>query len=187
MPVQKLISKRTPSLPPDIVTLIMDDSGSTTVATRESADRLLMTMQSWIPGAGGSPYFLDLAQFGTAVPHRRGCQTGRMSHLNKPAFGDNGMAGAKVRAVPSLHKAFVDCNGYSGEACPDPLALFFSDGETGPDASVSVDVVAIGIGMDQKDFAIMEAIAWRPGPIVNVDPQEVREFVADAVRLCRAA
>lgn len=120
--------------------------------------------------------------------------------MNKLVFtadsGGTGMAGALVWAGQSLQKALADCKkipGYSEDACPNPLGLFFSDGEnTGPAPGLparalknipfsggSVDVVAIGIGMDQKDFAIMEAKAARPGLTGNIDAQEVAEFIAD--------
>lgn len=85
MPVQKLTSKRATSLISQIVTLIVDDSGSTPAGPKNeqatSAMRqLLMTMQSWNQGTTGSRYFLNIAKFGTAVTPSRRPPNRRRSH-----------------------------------------------------------------------------------------------------------
>jgi hypothetical protein len=209
MPVQKLTNNSATSLTPQVVTLIVDDSGSMTGATaagpkNEQATaamrQLVMTMQSWNQGATGSRYILNIAKFGTGITPIAEAAKPESISLNSLVFGgDSGgteMPGALAWAAQALKKALSECKkiaGYTEEASPSPLVLFFSDGEnTGGDVQPlakalksipfsggGVDVVAVGIGLDQKDFAVMEGIASRPNLCVNIDPGEVAEFIAD--------
>jgi hypothetical protein len=72
------------------------------------------------------------------------------------------------------------------------LVVFLSDGaNTGPDVAESaqtlksvkfaggtIDVVAAGIGMEEKDFDVMQRIASRPALSTNIDPKELSVFLA---------
>ena len=212
MPVQKLTNKRATSLTPQVVTMIVDDSGSMSSSTTagpkneqatSATKQLVMTMQSWNQGrtqATGSRYILNIAKFGSSTTSIAEAAKPEGVSLHDLVFaadsGGTEMPEALTWASQAVQKALAECRkipGYTEEASPNPLVLFFSDGENtggdvGPAAKAlkaipfvggSVDVVAIGIGMDQKDFPIMEGIASRPELAVNIDPAEVAEFIAE--------
>jgi uncharacterized protein YegL len=209
MPVQKLTNKKATARSPQVVTLIVDDSGSMSATTAEgpkneqatsATKQLVMTMQSWNQGSTGSRYILNIAKFGSStIPIAEASKPEAVSLNNLVFAADSGgteMPEALAWASQALQKALSECRkipGYAEEGSPNPLVLFFSDGENtggdvGPVAKAlksipfsggAVDVVAVGIGMDQKDFPVMEGIASRPDLSVNIDPKDLAEFIAD--------
>jgi uncharacterized protein YegL len=206
MGFQKLTTKRATSLTPQVVTLIVDDSGSmsndgkATQATEAMRD-LLITMQAGSQGAGGFRFLLNVAKFGSNTTPLAEAARPEAIALDQLAFtGDSGgteMVGALSWAAGAVKAALAECKripGYKEESSPNPLVFFFSDGknESGGDvrpaadalrklpfAGGAVDVVAIGIGLDPADFPLMEQIASRPDLAVNIDPSQLAEFIAD--------
>jgi uncharacterized protein YegL len=206
MGFQKLTAKKATSLTPQIVTLVVDDSGSmsndgkATQATEAMRD-LLITMQAGSQGATGFRFLLNVAKFGSMTTPLAEAARPEAISLDQLAFaGDSGgtdMVGALTWAAGAVNAALAECKripGYNEKAAPNPLVFFFSDGknESGGDvrpaadilrrlpfAGGAVDVVAIGVGMDASDFPVMEQIASRPDLAVNIDPSQLAEFIAD--------
>ena len=145
MPVQKLTTKKATSRSPQVVTLIIDDSGSMSAATAEgpkneqatsATKQLVMTMQSWNQGSSGSRYILNIAKFGSStIPIAEAAKPEAVSLNNLVFAADSGgteMPEALNWASQALQKALAECKkipGYAEEASPNPLVLFFSDGE----------------------------------------------------------
>jgi uncharacterized protein YegL len=203
MAFQKLTANRATSLTPQVVTLIVDDSGSmrgakATQATDAMKD-LVTTMQSGNQGASGFRFLLNVAKFGTATtPLAEAVPPDAISLASMSFSGTSGnteMAIALGWGAEAVKKGLEQCrriNGYREAEAPSPLVVFFSDGgNTGGDVNANaaalrnisfaggqVDVVAVGIGMEQKDFPIMERVASRPDLAVNIDPSQLSEFIA---------
>jgi len=206
MAFQKLTTKKATSLTPQIVTLVVDDSGSmshegkATQATEAMRD-LIITMQANNQGAHGFRFLLNVAKFGSTTTPLAEASRPEAIALDQLAFaGDSGgteMVGALSWAEGAVKTALAECKripGYNEEGAPNPLVFFFSDGknESGGDvkpaaealrkvpfAGGAVDVIAIGIGMNPTDFPVMEQIASRPDLAVNIDPSQLAEFIAD--------
>jgi len=207
--IAKLSLKKATARTPQIVTFIIDDSGSMSMSTPNgpkneqataATQQLIMTMQSWNQGSTGSRYILNIAKFGTTtVPIVEAAKPEDVS-LNDLVFsadsGTTEMPEALTWAMHALKKSLDGCKqvpGYAEEASPNPLVIFFSDGgntggEVGtiaqalkslPFAGGAVDVVAVGIGMDQSTFPIMQEIASRSDLSVNLEPGELGNFIAD--------
>jgi len=215
MAFQRLTNRKATSLTPQVVTIVVDDSGSMTNSVIDVADGankpkssivtsgvqdIVITIQAGNQGASNSRFFLNIAKFGdSAIPLVEAGRPESVSLSDLTFAGDSGgteMAAALVWAAKATQKALAECRkipNYSEEGSPNPLVLFCSDGEnTGPDVAVPaqalrsisfaggrVDVVAAGVGMNQKDFAVMEKIASKPELSVNVDPSQLSEFLAE--------
>lgn len=204
MAFQKLTTKKATSLTPQVVTLIVDDSGSMEGSKAEQATNamqdLVIAMQAGNQGSGGFRFLLNIAKFGSStIPLAEAAKPEIVSLKDLVFTADSGgteMADALTWASQALQKGLAECKKiakYSQEGSPNPLVVFFSDGEnTGGDVGASadalksvpftggmVDVVAVGIGMNQKDFPVMERIASRADLAVNIDPSQLAEFIAD--------
>jgi uncharacterized protein YegL len=189
---------------PQVVTLIVDDSGSMQgeKATQASAamQDMVLQMQSYDQGTATFRFLLNVAKFGTETHSLATAMAPgevNISLLNfNGSSGDTRMSTALEWATQSLQKALERCRALSyfeESDAPNPLCVFFSDGEnTGGDVELaanalksiafkggSVDVIACGIGMQSKDFAIMQKIASRPELAVNIDPEHLGDFIAD--------
>ncbi len=204
MAFQKLTSKKATALTPQVVTLVVDDSGSMSGTkandATEAIKQLVITMQSANQGTRGFRFLLNIAKFGTSVCPLAEAASPETISLDSLVFsgasGATEMSGAIEWATDATRKALAKCAaipGYNEESTPNPLVVFFSDGaNTGRDVtppaqalgslpfrSGCVDVVAVGIGMGESEFPIMQAIASRPDLAVNIDPEELSAFIAD--------
>jgi uncharacterized protein YegL len=206
MAIQKLTTKKATSLTPQVVTLIVDDSGS--MAGQKAKDvtdameNMVIAMQAQNQGSGGFRFLLNIAKFGSStIPLAEAARPETVSLKQLVFTGDSGgteMSSALTWASQALQNALAECQKiatYSQGGSPNPLVVFFSDGEnTGGDvgasadalkaipfAGGSVDVVAVGVGMSQNAFPIMERIASRPDLAVNIKESELGEFIADVV------
>jgi uncharacterized protein YegL len=204
MAFQKLTTKKATALTPQVVTLIVDDSGSMSGQKAQDATvamkNLVITMQSGNQGSTGYRFLLNIAKFGSATTSLAEAARPESISLGSLSFtGDSGgtdMPPALAWAVNAVQKGLAECRnipGYSEEGSPNPLVVFFSDGgNTGSDVGSnaqalkslsfgggSIDIVAVGIGMTSQDFPVMERIASRPELAVNIDPAELPAFIAD--------
>jgi len=200
----KLTTKKATALTPQVVTLIVDDSGSMSGTkahdATEAMKQLVITMQAANQGSTGFRFLLNIAKFGDhTTPIAEASRPEAISLGSLVFAGESGsteMAEALNWTARTLQRALNDCRnvaGYVEESSPNPLVVFFSDGgNTGVDIAASaqalknvhfaggnVDVVAVGIGMEQKDFPVMERIASRSDLAVNIDPVELSAFIAD--------
>lgn len=205
MGFQKLTTKKATALTPQIVTLIVDDSGSMShngkaAQATEAMKDLIITMQAGNQNSMGFRFLLNVAKFGTTTtPLAEAARPDAIS-LDQLAFtGESGgtqMTGALAWATSAVQVALAECKripGYSEEAAPNPLVVFFSDGKNDdgdvsqaadalrkvPFAGGCVDVIAIGVGMEAGDFPVMQQIASRPELAVNIDPTQLGDFIAD--------
>jgi len=190
---------------PQVVTLIVDDSGSMqgdkAKQATEAMQDVVLTMQSYDQGGATFRFLLNIAKFGSqphplaeaAVPKEI-----NIGLLNfEGGSGGTNMAAAlnwATEAVKGALKRLRSLPYYEEEQAPNPLCVFFSDGENMEGGDVgspanslksiefkggSIDVVACGIGMQPKDFPVMQKIASRPELAVNIDPARLSEFIAD--------
>lgn len=129
MPVQKLTNKKATSRSPQVVTLIVDDSGSMSGATpagpkneqaTSAAKQLVMTMQSWNQGSAGSRYILNIAKFGSStIPIAEAAKPEAVSLNNLVFAADSGgteMPEALSWASQALQKALAECKRVSNSA-----------------------------------------------------------------------
>jgi uncharacterized protein YegL len=204
MAFKRLTTKKATSLTPQVVTLVVDDSGSMGGSKAADATKgvqeIIITIQAGNQGASNSRFFVNIAKFGsTTIPLVEAGRPESVSLTQLTFTGDSGgteMAGALNWAVHSTQKALGECrkiSKYIEESSPNPLVLFFSDGantggDVGPAAQAlraipfgggNVDVVAVGIGMNPGDFSLMERIASQPELAVNIDPSQLAEFLAE--------
>ncbi|SRR6266481_4760165 len=204
MAFAKLTTKKATALTPQVVTIIVDDSGSMEGQKAQDATKgvqdVVITIQAGNQGSSGSRFLVSIAKFGNAtIPLVEVVRPESIS-LNQLSFsGDSGgteMADALDWAVRAVQKGMTECRrvpGFVEEGAPTPLVLFFSDGaNTGRDIATpaqelrgvrfgggSIDVVAVGIGMDQNSFPVMQQIASKPELAVNIDPAQLAAFLAD--------
>jgi uncharacterized protein YegL len=189
---------------PQVVTLIVDDSGSmqgekASQATAATQD-MVLTMQSHDQGTATFRFLLNIAKFGTETHPLATASTAGEINIGQLNFtggsGETRMSTALAWAAQALQKALERCRAlsyYEENEAPNPLCVFFSDGEnTGDDVEQAadalksiafnggnVDVIACGIGMQSNAFAVMQKIASRPELAVNIDPEHLADFIAD--------
>jgi uncharacterized protein YegL len=199
-----LTSKKATSTTPQIVTLVVDDSGSmegdkARQATAALQD-MVIQMQSGNLNAGGSRFLVNIAKFGdqpTAI-----AMAAKPSEVDLGVLTFGGESGktdiplALQWASSAVTQALERCRRdalYREADSPTPLVVFFSDGantgeDVGPSAAAlksiqfqsgAVDIVACAIGMEPGDFQIMQTIASRPDLAVNIDPAKLSDFIAE--------
>ncbi len=204
MAFQRLTTKKATSLTPQVVTIVVDDSGSmsgqkATDATKGVQD-IIITIQAGNQGASNSRFFVNVAKFGSSTTPLVEAARPESVSLGQFTFtGDSGgteMPDALTWAARATQRALAECRKipkYIEESSPNPLVLFLSDGaNTGGDVTPgaqaiksipfsggNVDVVAVGIGMSQSDFAVMERIASKQELAANIDPAQLAEFLAE--------
>jgi uncharacterized protein YegL len=189
---------------PQVVTLIVDDSGSMEGSKAEQATAatqdMVLQMQSFDQGTATFRFLLNIAKFGSnthplALAQKPGeIDVGTLNFNG--GSGETNMSTALEWAAQALRQALDRCRSlhyFKEDESPNPLCVFFSDGEnTGPDVAQSanalksiafrggaVDVIACGIGMQAKDFAVMQQIASQPDLAVNIDPERLGNFIAE--------
>ena len=206
MAFKKLTEKRATSRTPQVLTLIVDDSGSmkannkATQAT-EAMVNLVTTMQSSNLGASQTRFYLNIAKFGTEVTPMAESAHPKDIPLTTLTFnGDSGeteIAKALDWAAQATEKTISYCRtsvtDYNESETPRPLVVFFTDGgNTGRVISQStqtlksisfsgghVDIVAVGIGLEPKNVPVLEQIASEPDLSVNIDPSKLATFIVD--------
>ncbi|HEX6100453.1 MAG TPA: vWA domain-containing protein [Thermoanaerobaculia bacterium] len=206
MATQRLTTKKANSESPQIVTLVVDDSGSMSADSKctqatEALKQLVMEIQGGNMGAGGYRYLVNIAKFGDEVTPLAECAAPNTIDIDTLNFtGDSGgteMAPALEWAAAVTDRSLKQLRAlpkFKEEAAPNPIVVFFSDGEnTGPDVIApaqqvknlkmvngSIDVVACGIGMTQEAFDnVMKVIASKEELAVNIDPSELGNFIAE--------
>ena len=203
MEFRNLTSKRATPITPQIVTIVVDDSGSMQgdKARQASAGMrdLVISMQSGNQSSHGFRFLINLAKFGTETIEIARAVPPEDITLDKLQFdgssGGTEMVHALIWAREALSAAIAKCQqipGYVEQRAPTPLVVFLSDGaDQGADihaaanalravtfAGVNVDVVAVGIGTEPRDFSIMERIASRSSLAANINPEELSQFLA---------
>jgi len=204
MAFAKLTAKKATALTPQVVTIIVDDSGSMEGQKAQDATKgvqdVVITIQAGNQGSSGSRFLVSVAKFGSStIPMVEAVRPETIS-MNQLSFsadsGSTEMADALDWAARAVQKGIDDCRrltGFVEEGAPTPLVLFFSDGaNTGRDvtsaaqvlkgirfAGSGIDVVAVGIGMDQDAFPVMQQIASKPELAINIDPAQLAAFLAD--------
>lgn len=199
-----LTQKKATAFTPQVVTLVIDDSGSMAgdkarQATAAVSD-LVITMQSNTIGSSGSRFVLNVAKFGDDVTPLATAMPALEVDLNKLQFsGGSGlteMPKALRWAAQAIQQSLDRCRNlpnYNESQTPNPVCLFFSDGASTsrepadvaaqtiksiPFQGGGVDVIAVGIGISQSEYPVMEGIASRPGWAVIIDPDNIGEFLA---------
>jgi uncharacterized protein YegL len=215
MEYRSLTNRRATAITPQIVTVIVDDSGSMRETAsgggRQSSDHkhqlcsqglrdMVISLQSGNQNSRGSRFAVNIAKFGTEIQEIV-CAASPDDVLLSQLDLNGGMGGTEMihalnwahRAVNiALTKVRAIAN-YAEARSPTPLVVFMSDGDNnGPDISEAaerlksirfgddrtIDIVAAGIGMDAKDFKVMEAIASRSSLAANIEPACLSEFIA---------
>lgn len=178
--------------------LAQEGKSKAQVAT-ESIRHLVITMQSHNLGTTGFRFLMNIAKFGDQVIPLAEAQKPEELDLTQLVFrGDSGwtvMAEALEWAHGAVEKALGVCRklrSYDEAKSPPPLVVFFSDGEnTGPAIETAagklrsitfkdgwIDVVACGIGMQQKHLQILQTIASKSEFAANIDPSRLEKFIA---------
>lgn len=206
-----LTQKKATANTPQVVTLIIDDSESMSwdhnkadQATQAVQD-LVIQMQGWDLQSSGFRYLLNIAKFGDDItPIAEAAAPGEIDLSALIFLGESGttqMGNALQWANITLQNSLDKCRqipGYNEPDSPNPLVIFFSDGENYDDAAgiVSeannlrsiafqgggIDVVAVGIGMEQQHFKIMQDIASKPDLAINIDPDKLGDFISEAAQ-----
>jgi uncharacterized protein YegL len=160
-----------------------------------------MEIQAGNLGSGAYRYLVNIAKFGDSVTPLAECAPPDTIDINTLQFtadsGGTTMVSALDWATTATERAINKIRAiprFKEEAAPNPIVVFFSDGEnTGPDVTKaatklkslkmvggSVDVVACGIGMSQAAFEnVMKVIASREELAVNINPSQLSDFIAE--------
>lgn len=206
MATQRLTTRIANSQSPQIVTLVVDDSGSMSTDSKctqatEALKNLVMEIQGGNMGTGGYRYLVNIAKFGDEVTPLAECAAPNTIDIDTLNFaGESGgteMAPALEWASAVTDRSIKQLRAlpkFKEEAAPNPIVVFFSDGEnTGPDVTApaqklkslkmvggNIDVVACGIGMTQEAFdTVMKVIASKEDLAVNINPSELGNFIAE--------
>jgi uncharacterized protein YegL len=186
-----------------VVTFIVDDSGSMkgmkAAQVTEQMKNAVTTMQSNNQGSSGSRFLLNICKFGDSPAGlAEAARPGNVNVDNLTFQGESGrtdMPRALQWARQAVEKALSECRAnptYNESETPNPLCVFLSDGEnTGSDVAVpaaalrsvpfhggSVDVVAVGVGMQDAHFEVMKQIASQPQYALRIDDDDIANFLA---------
>lgn len=197
--------KKATSNHPQVVTLVVDNSASMNGAKAKDATAgvqdVVLQLQSFNLQASLFRYLISVIGFGDHAASLALAEPPEKVDISKLVFaGDSpstNMPEALQLAAEATRQALAKCRqiqGYRDEDAPNPICIFFSDGENnggpvdGPAAALKsisfggggVDVVACGIGMQQKDFLVMQTIASSPDLAVNIDASQLSAFLAQA-------
>jgi hypothetical protein len=190
---------------PQVVTLIIDDSGSMAEEGKcqqvtEAVQDMVITMQSLNMGTHGYRFLLNICKFGDFVTDLAVAKSPPEVDVDALKF-EGGSGGTEMLlalqwADSAVKKALERCRAipnYQEDKAPNPVCIFLSDGEsTGEDfrpaanalRSISfkngeIDVLAAGVGMKDEHFENMKAIASRPEYAIRIDSEGVAEFLGD--------
>jgi uncharacterized protein YegL len=185
--------------------LVIDNSGSMAEEGKceqvtDAVQNLVMTMQSQNLGASRSRQLMNICSFGDDVREMALAAQPNEIDLDRLVFlGDQGgtnlhlaLQWAKGALQKSLDRA-RNVPHYQEERSPDPLCVVLSDGEiTGPDCKPyvqdlhtvpiekgKVNIVAVGVGMQEQHFQVLKEIASTPENAVQIGSKEIAEFLAE--------
>jgi VWA domain-containing protein len=142
MATQRLTQKKANSESPQIVTLVVDDSGSMSADSKciqatEALKQMVMEIQGGNMGAGGYRYLVNIAKFGDEVTPIAECAAPGTINIDALNFtGESGgteMAPALEWASAVTDRSLKQLRAlpkFKEEAAPNPIVVFFSDGET---------------------------------------------------------
>jgi uncharacterized protein YegL len=199
------VTKKATALTPQVVTLIIDDSnsmeGTKAKAVTEAVQDFVLTLHQNTQDSMGFRYLVNIAKFGDSpIPL---IQAKAPLEIEVPGVltfsGDSGYTDMPLAlnwTKEAVEAALGRCRaitGYSEQSSPNPLCVFFSDGEnTGGDVAAparalrsvnfnggQVDVVACGIELQPKDEQTMRAIASDPNLFINISFDKLVTFIAD--------
>ena len=190
---------------PQIVVLLIDNSGSMAEGGKceqvtEAVQDIVTTMQSLNLGGSGYRFLLNICAFGDEVRPLATAASPREIDIDSLVFlGDDGATNMDVAlqwALGALQKSFERCRTeivrYQEALAPNPLCVVLSDGEnTGPDIAAAskalhstvwqtghIDVVAVGVGMEDQHFETMKAIASKPDMAVQINAEGIADFLS---------
>ena len=195
--------KKATSLTPQVVTLVIDDSGSMRdqdkckIVTAGIQD-LVIDLQAMNQGGRGTRFVVSIAKFGTGVDPLYEATFPHEINLERLKF-DASSGGTQMnlalewaaRATVAAIRRCHETPGYDEARSPNPLVVILSDGQTGEDVSANagilkslpftdgrVDVVAVGIAMEAADFPVMSKIASADDLSGNIPVTELSRFLA---------
>ena len=201
----KKSEKRANAHHPQIVILVIDDSGSMAEEGKcqqvtEAVQDMVITMQSLNLGTHGYRFLLNICKFGDAPTELAVAQSPSQVNVDSLVFDgssggtemDTALRWAERALVQSLQRCRSVPN-YQEESAPSPICVFLSDGEcTGEDPAAAasslrsvafkdgqVDVFAVGVGMRDEHFEVMKTIASRPEYAIRIDAEGVADFLGD--------
>lgn len=204
MPFQRLTEKKATARTPQVVTIVIDDSGSMSENQKcsrasEGAVTLVRSLQTANQGSSGTRFIVSIAKFGSSVSPMATAERPEDVPLTSLVFtGDSGgteMVSAlewAAQATQSAIKKAEATSGFLAENTPNPVVYFLSDGaNTGGDISAAtaalkatalggtaLNVVAVGIGMLPTEFPVMQQIATTPDLAANINPVDLADFLA---------
>lgn len=186
-----------------VVTFIVDDSGSMqgmkAAQVTEQMKNAVTTMQSTNQGSSGSRFLLNVCKFGDAPTGI--AEAARPGDVDVDSLRFEGRSGRTDMPLAlrwgreALEKALAACRAnptYNESETPNPLCIFLSDGEnTGDEVTAeaaglrsvpfgggNVDVIAVGVGMQDAHFEVMKRIASQPEYAIRIDDDDVANFLA---------
>ncbi|WP_263352917.1 vWA domain-containing protein [Acidicapsa acidisoli] len=199
-------SKIASSMHPQIVVMLIDNSGSMAEEGKceqvtEAVQDMVTSMQSMNLGGSGYRFLMNICAFGDSVRQMAIAASPREIDIDSLVFlGDDGATNmhfalewAKDALQQSLERCRKEIRAFQEEKAPNPLCVLLSDGEfTGGDVmepakalqSISVkngnvDVVSVGVGMEEQHFEVMRSIASRPEHAIQIDPGGIADFLSD--------
>lgn len=198
--------KKANALHPQIVILVIDNSGSMAEMDKcrqvtDAVQDMVITMQSLNLGSCNSRFFLSICRFGDSPEELALAATPPEVDIDKLVFaGDQGGTDMRL-ALEWAQKALGmslarsrQISNYREELAPNPLIVFLSDGEdTGEDDPMvavrvlhscqlkdgGVDLIAVGVGMQDEHFEIMKRIASKPDYAIRIESEGIAEFLSD--------
>jgi uncharacterized protein YegL len=201
----KKSEKRATAHHPQIVILLIDDSGSMAEEGKcqqvtDAVQDMVITMQSLNLGTHGYRFLLNICKFGDAPAELALARSPSQVNVDLLVFdgssGGTEMEPALRWAEGALNQSLQRCRSipnYQEELAPNPICVFLSDGEcTGEDPASAaravrsipfkegeVDVFAVGVGMRDEHFEVMKTIASRPEYAIRIDAEGVADFLGD--------
>jgi uncharacterized protein YegL len=194
------------SVHPQIVVLLIDNSGSMAEDGKceqvtEAVQDMVMTMQSMNLGSSGYRFLLNICAFGDAPRALALAASPKEIDVDSLAFlGDDGatnmhlaLAWAKDALQKSLDRCRTEIPRFQEENAPNPLCVMLSDGQnTGLDVTAAakalqdiavkngiVEVVAVGVGMEDQHFEVMKSIATGDDHALQIDPGGIADFLSN--------
>jgi len=194
------------SMHPQIVVLLIDNSGSMAEGGKcqqvtDAVQDIVTTMQSMNLAGSGYRYLMNICAFGDDVRSLALAESPREINTDDLVFlGDDGATNmhlalqwAKDALQQSLDRCRRDISRFQEENAPNPLCVILSDGEnTGPDVTAaaqalrgvvvkngSVDVVAVGVGMEEQHFEVMKSIASGEDLALQISAEGIADFLGE--------
>lgn len=200
----QLTNKKATSRTPQVVTLLLDDSGS--MAEKNKCVQVTAAVQDVIIGlqvanqnASLSRFIVNLAKFGDDVTPLASAGAPEDINVDELTFvadsGTTEIAKGLEWAAQAVEAGLARARrapNYDESAAPNPLVVLISDGaNSGPDPAPAVsrllaipfqgggiDFVTCGVELDSASEALMKQWASRSDLSVNISADKLREFIA---------